>query len=230
MNPREDAVLLELLEAELETHMASLGQGLIALESDPTQSHLYEPLMRAAHSIKGASSLFDLKSAVKLSHMIEETFDGAREGRLEVTSDLVDVLFTGVDLLGRVARVDDDTASQTGEIDVVLNMIEEASKGRPKAPTNVNSDRVHHPANLNVAWVEDVHKRIGQWIDSGTTDLIINLDQVKHIDPAGLALLVMASSPSDAERRLVLNNAPQSLVALLSGMGVAPAINPVRHH
>lgn len=106
MTPQVDRALLEMFAAEVETHMAALNDGLLALEQNPAQSERFEPLMRAAHSIKGAAKLVGLPAAVEVAHVIEDCFVAARAGRLAMTSGLVDVLLEGVDLLGRVAQFD----------------------------------------------------------------------------------------------------------------------------
>ena len=47
--------LLELFKLEAETHCAALSDGLLTLERSPGEVSVVEPLMRAAHSIKGAA-------------------------------------------------------------------------------------------------------------------------------------------------------------------------------
>ena len=50
-----DDSLLELFTEEVRNNVQALGEGLVALEQDPSNATLIEPLMRAAHSIKGAA-------------------------------------------------------------------------------------------------------------------------------------------------------------------------------
>lgn len=232
MNAREDAVLLEMFDAEVETHMGVLCEGLIALEQDPHQSQWYEPLMRAAHSIKGASDLFDLKAAVKVSHVIEDTFTSAREGRLAVTSPLVDVLLAGVDLLGRVTRIegDADASVDAGDISLILNRIEQAALGMPlAAAATAEKSLLQHPAALDDRWVSQVHTALGQWLEAGSADLAITLDQVTVVAPSALALLVMVSSKvSRGGRRLLLQNPPPQVAELLRAMGMDTLNHPIR--
>jgi two-component system sensor histidine kinase and response regulator WspE len=231
MNAREDSVLLAMFDAEVETHMAALSEGLIALEQDPTQSQWYEPLMRAAHCIKGASDLFDLKHAVKVSHVIEDTFTSAREGRLAITSPLVDVLFTGVDLLGRVTQIDADTVDQTENIQQWFREIDQVSLGiGPEAPPpsqispqlGTGPDPLTQPMALDGDWVDVVHREVGEWVASGTEDLKMNLSKITHLDASGLALLFIASRESNGNRGLILEGVSPRWEALLSAFGVVP--------
>ena len=54
--------LLELFIEEVRSNVQTLGEGLVALEQDPANATLIEPLMRAAHSIKGAARVVDVVS------------------------------------------------------------------------------------------------------------------------------------------------------------------------
>lgn len=227
MNAREDTVLLAMFDAEVETHMAVLSEGLIALELDPSQSQWYEPLMRAAHCIKGASDLFDLKNAVKISHVIEDTFTSAREGRLAITSPLVDVLLAGVDLLGRATRIDDDPNTQSEDIHRLLKAIEEASSG-PSNPAPFDTPPpvasaptlLPPPVALDASWVDSVLQGAQDWVATGAHDLAVNLADVKGVEPSGLMLLSMISAAANSRRRLLLHNASPDLALLLTAFGL----------
>src|SRR5690242_4462830 len=52
--------LLELFRMEAETYTATLSTGLVALEGAPALPETIEPLMRAAHSLKGAARIVGL--------------------------------------------------------------------------------------------------------------------------------------------------------------------------
>jgi two-component system, chemotaxis family, sensor kinase CheA len=106
-----DPALLELFRAELETHLATLGSGVLALEKSPDDIQQLESLMRAAHSIKGAARIVGFDAAVQVSHHLEDCFVAAQRGQITLTSDGVDVLLRGVDALGRLG-----TSAAAGEV------------------------------------------------------------------------------------------------------------------
>ena len=60
--------------------------------------------MRAAHSLKGAARIVNLRAAVGVAHALEDCFVAAQHGRLRLRQPQVDVLFQGVDLLGQLAK------------------------------------------------------------------------------------------------------------------------------
>jgi two-component system, chemotaxis family, sensor histidine kinase and response regulator WspE len=55
--------LLELFREEARTHTGVLAQGLVELEQDPGDPTKIEPLMRAAHSVKGAARIVRIEPA-----------------------------------------------------------------------------------------------------------------------------------------------------------------------
>lgn len=98
-----DESMLELFRTEIETHTAALTEGLLALEENPSASEHLEALMRAAHSIKGGARVVELDPVVQLAHVMEDCFVAAQKKQLTLTSDHIDLLLQGVDLLGQIA-------------------------------------------------------------------------------------------------------------------------------
>ena len=97
--------LMELFRSEAEGQTAALSTGLLALEQGtPSAAATIEPMMRAAHSIKGAARIVGLEPAVKVAHALEETFVAVQNGRCGLQPPArVDVLLRGVDMLSRIA-------------------------------------------------------------------------------------------------------------------------------
>ncbi len=99
----QDPSMLELFRVECDQHGAVLSQGLLELEQDPTSSQRLEPLMRAAHSVKGAARLVGIDLVVKLAHAMEDDFVAAQKGEVVLNADQIDVLLKGVDTIHAVA-------------------------------------------------------------------------------------------------------------------------------
>ena len=96
--------MLELFRAEAENQTSVLTSGLLDLERGPGSPQIFEALMRAAHSLKGAARIVNLPAAVQVAHALEDCFVAAQHGRLSLGQPQVDVLFQGVDLLGQLAK------------------------------------------------------------------------------------------------------------------------------
>src|SRR5262249_37999350 len=96
--------MLELFQAEAETQTTTLTSGLLELERDPAATHLFEALMRAAHSLKGAALIVNQDAAVRVAHAMEDCFVAAQEGKVQLRQTEIDLLLHGSDLLLNLAR------------------------------------------------------------------------------------------------------------------------------
>ncbi|MFM1805622.1 MAG: Gliding motility regulatory protein [Planctomycetota bacterium] len=129
--------LHELFRAEAEQHAAALSEGLVALEASSDPSAV-EPLMRAAHSIKGAARVIGLEIAVGLSHAMEDVLVAMQRGREQIASGRIDQLLRGTDLLASLARVDEAavpewTSSQAAAIAALVEALRGAVPAQPPA-------------------------------------------------------------------------------------------------
>src|SRR5690242_17879527 len=105
---REDATLIDLFRAEVETHSEVLSAALLALERSPDDTSRVDEMMRAAHSIKGAARVVGVDPAVSVAHVMEDCFVAAQKGALALLPGDVDVLLRGVDLLCRISEATRD--------------------------------------------------------------------------------------------------------------------------
>jgi two-component system sensor histidine kinase and response regulator WspE len=99
-----DAPLLELFREEVSSHVQAFSSGLIELEKAPADPGRIEPLMRAAHSIKGAARVVQLEPAVRIAHLAEDCLVEAQRGARALTADDIDLLLAAADLLAEMGR------------------------------------------------------------------------------------------------------------------------------
>jgi two-component system, chemotaxis family, sensor histidine kinase and response regulator WspE len=97
--------MMELFRTEVESQAAVLSEGLLGLEVSSVSAEAIEPMMRAAHSIKGAARIVGLEAAVRIAHVLEDCFVAAQRGQIRIEPRHVDVLLRGVDALTRISRV-----------------------------------------------------------------------------------------------------------------------------
>ncbi|MEO8602274.1 MAG: Hpt domain-containing protein, partial [bacterium] len=139
-----DLSLLALFRAEVEAHAAVLTDGLAGLDAGSDAATI-EPLMRAAHSIKGAARVVDLDAAVRIAHAMEDALVGAQEGRLTLAPADVDTLLRGLDWIAALsAQAEDDLPiwmianGETGEA-VELQLSSIGSQTSTTAPSTADA-------------------------------------------------------------------------------------------
>ena len=97
--------MMDLFRMEADERLSVLTQGLVALEGSGTTASTIEPLMRAAHSLKGAARVVGLDPAVRVAHALEDCLVAAQKGQLTLQAGHVDILLLGVDLIEQISRV-----------------------------------------------------------------------------------------------------------------------------
>src|SRR5271157_3214463 len=97
--------MMDLFRMEAEERLAVLSQGLVALEGTGTTAKVIEPLMRAAHSLKGAARIVGLGTAVQVAHVMEDCLVAAQKGQVKLEPAHIDALLVGVDLLVQVSKI-----------------------------------------------------------------------------------------------------------------------------
>ncbi len=100
--------IMDLFREEVRVHGAALNEGLLALEHDAANPQRIEPLMRAAHSLKGAARIVGIDLAVHVAHDLEEVFVAAQNGRIRLEAADIDLFLRTTDLLAELANVGED--------------------------------------------------------------------------------------------------------------------------
>jgi chemotaxis protein histidine kinase CheA len=93
--------LVATFRAEVDDRLASMRDGLMALEGNRSPRLAVEALMRDAHTVKGSARMLGLLDVVELAHRAEDLLDRMHDGRIGVRADLVDLLLVTAEALGR---------------------------------------------------------------------------------------------------------------------------------
>ncbi|WP_293998185.1 chemotaxis protein CheA [Sphaerotilus sp.] len=79
--------------------LRQLEHSLLRMEHDPDDREAVHAAFRAAHTLKGAASMFGLDPLVRLAHTLESTLDALREGRQPLTASTLAALLHTSDAL-----------------------------------------------------------------------------------------------------------------------------------
>ncbi len=110
-NDLADLSMLDLFRIEAENYTKILEKGLVEVENDQAPERI-EPLMRAAHSIKGAARIVGLDNLVTLAHAMEDVLSAAQKGRLRLVSNHIDLLLQSNDILLHLSSLDPEKMAQ----------------------------------------------------------------------------------------------------------------------
>ena len=99
---------------EARSHIENLEAGLLNMNTANIDPEEINNIFRAVHSIKGTAGFFSLKNIVELSHCMENLLGECRNGRLDITENMIDTLLSANDCLK--SMVDDVENSESMDI------------------------------------------------------------------------------------------------------------------
>ncbi len=120
---------------EANDHIDKLNDGLVSLESSPGDQETVSEIFRSAHTIKGSSRILGLISISVVAHKLEDALSALRDGKINQSKVLFNLLFKAVDLISEFVQrvqegeeVEDDTTE-------ICERLEKAALGELEADT-----------------------------------------------------------------------------------------------
>lgn len=146
---------LEIFLDETNEHLQSLSDQLMILENEPENADTINEIFRAAHSLKGMAGTMGYKRMQALTHDMENVFSEIRNGKMKVTSQLVDVLFQTLDALEEYKNTiqetqDEGTNDNAAIIQALQKCLDEGTGAAPAAdaaPAKEEAPKEEAPAS-----------------------------------------------------------------------------------
>jgi len=92
---------------------------LLEIERDPENMEAINELFRLLHTLKGMAGTMEFNTMMTLCHRMENVLDEIRNGRMELTEDIIDKLFKGADILDQMLNtIIDEGTDELTEVDV----------------------------------------------------------------------------------------------------------------
>jgi two-component system chemotaxis sensor kinase CheA len=99
MSFEADEEILQDFLVEAGEILEQLNEQLVELEQSPNDSELLNAVFRGFHTIKGGASFLSLTPLVEVCHRAEDVFNMLRNGEVEVTAQIMDVMLPVLDTL-----------------------------------------------------------------------------------------------------------------------------------
>ena len=141
--------ILNIFREESDEQIQKLNKNLLKLEANPKDSTAISELFREAHSLKGASRMIGLNDIQNIAHKLEDVFGMAKENRLVVTSEIVDVLCKAVDCISSIVEESIKTRGQSS-FDQVPDMIK-------LLETIINQESSEASVQNNISFKENLY-------------------------------------------------------------------------
>jgi len=131
---KEDDRAREEFTGEAEELLDTLSRDLVEFESQgkDVRPELVNKIFREIHSLKGLAGMLGFGEISELSHNLEDMLDRLRMGKIEITRDLIDLLYDAVDSLNRlVIAINDPSLGGLVDITALTRRIHQLVTAQP---------------------------------------------------------------------------------------------------
>lgn len=97
-----------IYEVEVQESLDNAEKFLLQLEDTPDDDELINAVFRDLHTIKGSSGMNGVENVAAFVHYLEDAYDRARDGKLKVDAELIDVALKGLDYVRQLISAHDD--------------------------------------------------------------------------------------------------------------------------
>jgi two-component system chemotaxis sensor kinase CheA len=110
---------------EMDEQLQYLDEALLALECDGGKDETIQKIFRAAHTLKGSSAAMGFERLKELTHQMESVFDLIRNGQLQATTQLLNIIFDCVDYIKQLRQSILGGTMTEGDTLPLMNRLEE---------------------------------------------------------------------------------------------------------
>ncbi|MBI2213589.1 MAG: chemotaxis protein CheA [Acidobacteria bacterium] len=145
---KDDDRVKEEFTSEAEELLDALSNDLVEFESQGrnVRPELVNKIFREIHSLKGLAGMLGFVQISELSHNLEDMLDKLRMGKVEISRDLLDLLYDAVDSLNRLVIAIHDPAMEalvdvpklTSRIHALVSQKAPEQKGDPLAGLEID--------------------------------------------------------------------------------------------
>ena len=206
-----DDQYLDAFIRESEEAITELNNSLLELESDPSNTEAMDSIFRTAHTLKGNFGAMGFDNAANLAHAMEDLLDEMRQGEMEVTPDLMDLVFAGVDqievIVGEIEEHGESGTETDEMVDELRAVLEEGAAAAGNTETADDGGSSDSDESLSTdASVSDVDidgdavdERVLQAdISVGESDML-GVDSMLAVESIEGRFDILDSSPSRAD-------------------------------
>lgn len=94
-----DSNYRDLFFAESEEYLKEINKALVELEKEPQSVEAINLIFRIMHTLKGMSATMGYEELAWVAHRLEDFFDVLRSGQGVISTQMMDVIFEGIDCL-----------------------------------------------------------------------------------------------------------------------------------
>ncbi len=131
---KEDDRARDEFTGEAEELLDTLSRDLVEFEAQgrDVRPEVINKIFREVHSLKGLAGMLGFGEISELAHSLEDMLDRLRMGKIEITKDLIDLLYDAIDSLNRqVISINDPSVSALIDVTGLTRRIHQLVTNQP---------------------------------------------------------------------------------------------------
>lgn len=161
--------------------LTELETGLLELEKNPHNLEIIGQVFRALHTIKGSGAMFGFDEIASFTHEVETVFDLVRDGKIEVSKDLINLSLRAKDQIKHMLDIADteEPIDQETLNDIISSYRSYISDTPQKEAPRDLTDHVVASNQIEVTY--RIRFRPKPYIFQNGTNPILLLDQLREL-------------------------------------------------
>jgi len=120
---------IEVFLDESNEHLQSMNDHLLELEKNPEDLEIVNEIFRSAHTLKGMAGTMAFDDIASLTHKMENVFDKIRNQALEVSEDVIDIIFEAIESLEEMVGAIGEGEDGNKDVSHLVSHLEQLENG-----------------------------------------------------------------------------------------------------
>lgn len=189
---------LSMFLEESMDNLQALNESLLQLEQEPENIDKVNEIFRVAHTLKGMAATMGYSKMAELTHKMEDVLSRFRDGDLNVTQEVVTVLFTCLDKLEQMVDAISE-GNEEGEIEGIIKELESLHSQSMEVPLSVEQEKQGESDKVSSIVLNEYDISVIKQViekDYNVYEINITLDEKTLLKSARAFLIVKALEDS----------------------------------
>src|SRR5690606_21391287 len=120
---------LDVFLDESREHLQAINDNILELEQQPNNLDIVHEIFRSAHTLKGMAATMGFEDIASLTHKMENVLDLIRNQKLNVTSELIDIIFVAIEYLEEMVASISEGNDGKKDVSELVRRLEAVEKG-----------------------------------------------------------------------------------------------------
>ena len=150
--PLNISKFLEQFFLEAKEKLSNIQNHMVEIENNPGNKDAIVAIQRDMHTIKGSSRMVGLAEISEIAHQMEDVFFMLHNDQIKITSDVMDILYQGIDTLSDLLQ-SAETSSSPKDFTQITQTIHQLIEGK------LPSHKEETEKTISIPVEEEIHKK-----------------------------------------------------------------------